>query len=328
MRLSSLVYSSQEYYLSYLQASISLLATYSLVLFALHFPFFYRREVKISYYTAFLGGIGYVILIQTICTPLMEEFFPQTVTFYSNISHFASRAFSILCILSFVVIIFYKLQSANRKLQTFMYHSFLLCFILTVCINLYNYSNKPNYELLASDLQVEFLDILYLAVAVFAIFRFRFLNYYSGILPVFLSRQKPYPIVERVEPANREGVHKLKNYLWLMYEVESWSDFIDDFWFNIVIDETLDNAIEHGGRRYHDVISVYVFETNSYLDLYVKDMGKGFDPDLIPDPRTPERKIVPTGRGIHILLKLFPVSWNFVGNEIKVRIPKENTLSQ
>ena len=52
------------------------------------------------------------------------------------------------------------------------------------------------------------------------------------------------------------------------------------------------------------------------------DSGKGFDPSLVPNPASPERINIPTGRGIHIMKKLFQVNWNFLGNEVRVRVSK------
>lgn len=316
----------QGYLLSNLKSSISLISLYFLVLFALHFPFFHRREVKMSFYVSFIGGIGYLTLIQSISIPLVEEFFPLEIQFFTSINHFLSRSFLILCILSFLGIIYYKLKDANSVLRNFMYQGFFLTFAITLAAIVYNYLSEANYQFLASDPEIEYIDLIYLTISTLAIFRFRFIEHYPGVLAIFWAGERPHPVIERVEQATPEGIQKLKNYLWRMYEVEFWSDFIDDFWFNIVIDETLDNAIEHGGKRYYDVVTVYVFETEKNLDLYVKDMGKGFDPSEVPDPRSADRKTIPTGRGIYILRKIFPVSWNFVGNEIKVRIPKSQKI--
>jgi anti-sigma regulatory factor (Ser/Thr protein kinase) len=105
--------------------------------------------------------------------------------------------------------------------------------------------------------------------------------------------------------------------------LEDWKRFLNEFWFSIIIDETLDNAVEHGGRRSDDEVTVQVFETSKFLDIYVIDSGKGFEPEMVPDPARPDRINVPTGRGIHIMKKLFHVSWNFLGNEIRVRVSKD-----
>ncbi|HNI26273.1 MAG TPA: ATP-binding protein, partial [Leptospiraceae bacterium] len=69
-------------------------------------------------------------------------------------------------------------------------------------------------------------------------------------------------------------------------------------------------------------ITIQVYETSKYLDFYVIDMGKGFDPETLPNPADPNRKNIPTGRGIYIMRKLFQVDWNFLGNEIRVRVSK------
>jgi hypothetical protein len=40
---------------------------------------------------------------------------------------------------------------------------------------------------------------------------------------------------------------------------------------------------------FDDEVTVQVFETSKFLDVYVIDSGKGFEPELIPDPARPDR---------------------------------------
>jgi hypothetical protein len=48
-------------------------------------------------------------------------------------------------------------------------------------------------------------------------------------------------------------------------------------------------------------------------------MGKGFDPTSLDSLEDGDTN---TGKGIYILKKLFQVEWNFLGNEVRVRVSK------
>lgn len=121
---------------------------------------------------------------------------------------------------------------------------------------------------------------------------------------------------------DRTEVSQLKLELVQLYEKQNFAKYLDQFWYQLIVDETLDNAFEHGGHRNTDEISVHVYENTNYIDFYVTDMGKGFAPKKIPDPNAPDRRLVPSGRGIHLLLRMFTIRWNFLGNQVNVRIPK------
>ena len=325
LHISNLFHQGNKEVIDLLQIFIyssSIFTMYFAVLFALHFPFFQRRELKLSHYTSFIGGIGYLILIQTICVPVVGEYYPLENHFYTNINHFLVRSYVILALLSFLVIIFYKLTTSIQTLKVFLYRSLALLIILTVIVFFYNYLNNRNYNFLNTELSVDFINIIYITIFAYSLYQFKYIEHYPGILGLFLYGESSILVIEQIAPATKEGGEMLKNGLWRMYEVENWKVYINDFWFNILIDETIDNAVEHGGKRSYDVVTIHVFESSKFLDFYVSDRGKGFEPEKVPDPRLPVRKSIPTGRGIHILKKLFTVSWNFLGNEIRVRVNK------
>lgn len=127
-------------------------------------------------------------------------------------------------------------------------------------------------------------------------------------------------VLREIQPASPKGTQALKESLMKYYEDSHLTNHIEEFHFHLLADETIDNALEHGGKRSYDDISVYVFESPKYTDVYVIDRGKGFNPQKIPSPLEKDRKLIPSGRGIHLLKELFKVRWNFLGNEICVRI--------
>jgi serine/threonine-protein kinase RsbW len=70
--------------------------------------------------------------------------------------------------------------------------------------------------------------------------------------------------------------------------------------------EALANAIVHGNRQ-DPCKSVYVAcrcTTDGEISITVQDEGQGFDADSVPDPRTPENRLLTQGRGIYLMRTL------------------------
>lgn len=312
---------SEEYF-PLQQIIFSNLTVYMLLIFGLNFPFYRRREVLITIYTAFVGGVGYLITIQTFSIPYINTYFPLESRFYEMTNVFLTRAFSVFALLSFIVIVIYKMTHASNLLKKFLYRSLSYSIILTIFVLSLNYYLTLDYKMLKANINVLLIDILFLSLFVLSLIQFKFIAFYPGILSVFIYGELPRLVIQSIAPSNPQGAIALKEELWKIYEVENWKKFLNEFWFSIIIDETLDNAVEHGGRRFEDEVTVQVFETSKFLDIYVIDSGKGFDPSLVPNPASPERINIPTGRGIHIMKKLFQVNWNFLGNEVRVRVSK------
>jgi len=57
--------------------------------------------------------------------------------------------------------------------------------------------------------------------------------------------------------------------------------------------------------------------TQDHARIVVRDEGKGFDPETLPDPTDPENLLKPHGRGV-MMMKMFldEVIWNATGNEV------------
>lgn len=292
---------------------------YLMNVFALNFPYYNRRRNYLTYYVVFLGGVGFSVLATTFLTPLLPDH-SEILDFHFRIVNVISNLFNGLGIFSFVFITLIKLSNAVRQLRKVLIKGLLLfvCMIL-ILIGWIIYFQVPPKNL---SIGIKTIDIFFLLCVVLVFSQFSFLSFYPGILSIFLYGEIPRLVIQKEAPATGKGASYLKNELWKIYEVENWESFLSEFWFSLIIDETIDNALEHGGKRIDDKITVQIFETKNFLDIYVADMGKGFDPSQVPDPSLPERKNIPTGRGIHILKKLFPVAWNYLGNEIRVRVSK------
>ncbi len=71
------------------------------------------------------------------------------------------------------------------------------------------------------------------------------------------------------------------------------------YWFLVGFHEILVNAFLHGNKKNENLfIDVNVSFDNVNIIASVKDMGKGFNIEDIPDPTAPENILKPCGRGL------------------------------
>lgn len=81
----------------------------------------------------------------------------------------------------------------------------------------------------------------------------------------------------------------------------------DDIYGNIMIavTEAVNNAIKHGnsGDKLKNVFLSLILE-DSIIKFVVKDEGRGFDFENLPDPTSPENIEKPGGRGIFLMKHL------------------------
>ena len=90
----------------------------------------------------------------------------------------------------------------------------------------------------------------------------------------------------------------------------------------IALREALANAVVHGNRENPNK-RVYV-ECHGYTDgevsITVRDEGRGFDSNTVPDPTTPERRLFEHGRGIYLMKALMDeVSFEESGRVVHMR---------
>jgi serine/threonine-protein kinase RsbW len=81
----------------------------------------------------------------------------------------------------------------------------------------------------------------------------------------------------------------------------------EDFYGNVLIavTEAVNNAIEHGnGKQASTEVKVAVGDNPSEFCFNVKDEGRGFDFDHLPDPTAPENILKENGRGIFLMKNL------------------------
>jgi len=76
-------------------------------------------------------------------------------------------------------------------------------------------------------------------------------------------------------------------------------------WFGMAVHECVINAIIHGNHRdSKKSVSIEFRTTATELGVSVRDEGKGFDPDRVPDPLDGENTLRTHGRGIFLIRKI------------------------
>jgi len=111
----------------------------------------------------------------------------------------------------------------------------------------------------------------------------------------------------------------------IMEEVNRYG-FSEEACFSIrlAMEEAVVNAIKHGNRfdRNKKVTLRYRFNGSAFI-LSVRDEGRGFDPETVPDPTAPENLTLPYGRGLMLMNAYMDrVEFSDAGNE--VTLVKEN----
>lgn len=73
----------------------------------------------------------------------------------------------------------------------------------------------------------------------------------------------------------------------------------------VALTEAVNNGLQHGNKANPDTNIEVTFKVkDDTLFFTVKDQGKGFDPNTLPDPTDPQNIEKPTGRGIFLMKHL------------------------
>jgi serine/threonine-protein kinase RsbW len=81
----------------------------------------------------------------------------------------------------------------------------------------------------------------------------------------------------------------------------------DDIYGNIMIavTESVNNAIKHGNKNNKQKsVSLSLMLADNIISFEIKDQGKGFDFNNLPDPTAPQNLDKPGGRGIFLMRHL------------------------
>jgi serine/threonine-protein kinase RsbW len=103
-------------------------------------------------------------------------------------------------------------------------------------------------------------------------------------------------------------------------------DIQEDAFGNVLIavTEAVNNAICHGNNQNNTLtIDVAVGDSINSFCFRIKDQGKGFDYNNLPDPTAPENILKENGRGIFLMRNLSDeVTFNEAGNEVIIYFSK------
>ena len=96
------------------------------------------------------------------------------------------------------------------------------------------------------------------------------------------------------------------------------------FAIKLALEEAMSNAVRHGnGGDATKHITVRYAVTRSQVIICVRDEGAGFEPENVPDPTSPDRISLPSGRGI-MLMRAYMSDVEFRHNGAEVRMVKKN----
>lgn len=98
-----------------------------------------------------------------------------------------------------------------------------------------------------------------------------------------------------------EEVERLEKYVG---DLQQWAGFDDDDHARIMLtlSEAATNAIVHGNKENPEKKVVIIGRlSNRTLTISVKDEGRGFDPDNIPNPLKKENLLNEGGRGVYLI---------------------------
>ncbi|MDR1289735.1 MAG: ATP-binding protein [Planctomycetaceae bacterium] len=112
--------------------------------------------------------------------------------------------------------------------------------------------------------------------------------------------------------------HKLIGQVMEQLETAEWSTK-EKFAIEMVLEEALVNAVEHGNKFDPDKKVHFVCNLNDNLiSVRIEDEGPGFDPDEVPDPTDAEHIMEATGRGV-LLIRSYAtrVKWNEKGTVLE-----------
>ena len=93
------------------------------------------------------------------------------------------------------------------------------------------------------------------------------------------------------------------------------------FRVQLAYEEAIVNAIRHGNRFAEDkTVDVVMHCDDEEIVIQITDMGPGFDPKSLPDPREDDRLDIPGGRGVMLIHELMSdVIYNELGNQVTMR---------
>jgi serine/threonine-protein kinase RsbW len=81
---------------------------------------------------------------------------------------------------------------------------------------------------------------------------------------------------------------------------------------DLAVRESVANAVKHGNKLDEaKVVEIRLLRSEEGFEMFVRDFGRGFDPEDVPDPTDPANLLKDSGRGI-LFLRAFmdSVAWS------------------
>jgi serine/threonine-protein kinase RsbW len=130
-------------------------------------------------------------------------------------------------------------------------------------------------------------------------------------------------VYNRVVPSDPDILPELEEYIIQIAQ----SAGMDDSKINnlaLSFSEAISNCMKHGNRfDKSKTVTITVRINAGKMEIILKDEGKGFDINAVPDPTKPENILKDSGRGIHIMRNfLDDLQYNFTpaGTEIILKL--------
>lgn len=100
----------------------------------------------------------------------------------------------------------------------------------------------------------------------------------------------------------------------------------DMFAIRLCLEEALTNAVRHGNSGDNSkLVKVKYFLSQTLLEIFVEDQGKGFNPGDVPDPRSQENISRPGGRGL-LLMNAYLDQLDYLGRGNIVHMIKKRSV--
>lgn len=112
----------------------------------------------------------------------------------------------------------------------------------------------------------------------------------------------------------------------ILSEIEAYGfDKEDTFAVHLAIEEAFINAIKHGNKMdVNKEVKIDYSVSPDKVEIFMADLGDGFDPDSIPDPRRGENLYKTEGRGLLLMRSYMDViEFNERGNSVRMVRYKE-----
>ncbi len=130
-------------------------------------------------------------------------------------------------------------------------------------------------------------------------------------------------VYKRVVPSDPDILPELEDFIIKIAQEGQ----LDDSKINnlaLSFSEAISNCMKHGnGYDKSKTVTIIVTISETALKIFLKDEGKGFDLNAVPDPTKPENLLKESGRGIHIMRNfLKDLQYNFTpqGTEVTLEI--------